>query len=250
MRKGRRRGVWFPNLGTSGEEGFADDDDNGTYAELIPPTTGESGSLIQALTFDHFVDEGAQELGVDARSLADFQGSEYILRRIVGKLFLAHDQAAPSAATPLGTQVTACFFVAREDEQPQLGFPVPIGATSVTNEVAKYGPSNVGNIHQPYIWRRQWILGNPSQTIQAGVTKFPPTNCNYGSVLDGPHIDAKTVRRVRREDRLWFGLQFRYLGASWDRPFNVDVPIALHVKMHLDYRLFGTLVKAKSSGTF
>lgn len=251
--KRRRRGTWFPNLGTANAEGQdIADDSAGVWASLIPEGNGATEVFITPLTFDHFVDEGAQSEGNAPRSLADFQGSEYLLQRIVGKLFLAFDQLG-AAGTAQGVLVTAGFFVAREDEHAGTADPFPIGGLTNGDRVAQYALDNTGHITEPWIWRRQWILGNnalSSSGSSLGVTRFPPTNTFMGSVLDGPHLDAKTKRHVHREDRLWFQVAARYLNFNWADPFNVDVTTRNVLNMHLDYRLFGTLLKARNTGTF
>lgn len=254
-RRRRRRGTWFPNLGTANKEGGElGDDSAGVWAELIPGGGGSSNVFITDLTFDHFVDEGATAEGPAGRSLADFQGSEYLLQRIVGKLFVGLDQINSGGATA-GVLVTSAFFVAREDEHTPSAFPNPIGAATLLDLVNNYGPDNTGHITEPWIWRRQWILGNALTpggpgSNQAAPKVFPPTNAGYGSVMDGPHVDAKTKRHVHREDRLWFITAVRSLSLNWADPFNPDVAVEAHVKLHLDYRLFGTLLKAKNTGTF
>lgn len=257
MRRRRRRvkGTWFPNIGTAGPEGNQEDDDNGIYAELTPPIDGTSQIFVTELTFDHFVGEGATAEGTASRSLADFEGSEYLLRRIVGKCFLALDQLT-GVTTGQCVQCTASFMVARESQIPGLTFPAPIGGESDLTMVQQYAPSGTSTVMNPWIWRRKWLLSNradnaPGNNANAtGNRMFPRCNAEYGSVSDGPHIDCKTLRRVHREDRLWFVLQVRCLGPNWADPFGSnDMVVAPHVKVHLDYRLFGMLRKARNTGT-
>lgn len=70
------------------------------------------------------------------------------------------------------------------------------------------------NNPDPWIWRRDWILGhgpseaNFGQTNQnvAGRRNFPPTNTHYGSVRDGAHVDQKTNRVIGQEERLFLNL--------------------------------------------
>lgn len=253
-RRGRRRGTWFPNLGTSGPEDNLTDDSAGVWAEILTNTNGTSSVFITDLTFDQPVDEGADSAGTNPRSLADFIGSEYILKRIVGKLFVGLDQSQEATSTG-AVLVTAGFFIARADDDDTLVNPSPIGAGSPSEQLREYGPDSVGNIREPWIWRRQWILGNTLRTFTnsaSGEKFFPPNNVTYApGGMDGPHIDAKTIRRCGTDDRLWFVTQVRPLGSNWADPFgSVDVVLALHVKVHLDYRLFGTLMKAKGKGSF
>lgn len=255
FKRRRRRGTWFPNIGTANAEGQPIEDDSaGVWAELIPEGNGATTTFITELTFDHFVDEGAAADGIASRSLADFQGSEYMLQRIVGKCFVRIDQttAATSASAAL---ITCGFFVAREDEHAGTADAFPIGGLTNGDRTAQYGIDNAGHITEPWIWRRQWLLGNNAKNnVGTGsgpaTVHFPQSNMLYGSVADGPHIDAKTKRHVHREDRLWFIAGCRYINDLFTDPFGVDVVIRNQIKLHLDYRLFGTLLKARNTGTF
>lgn len=252
-RRRRRRGVWFPNLGTAGPEGGQADDSAGIWAELIPSAIGDTGIFLTDLTFDQPVDEGADSTGTAPRSLADFVGSEYILKRIVGRLFLGLDQSQVVGTTK-AVLITCGFFVARADDDPTLVNPTPVGAATLVDQVREYAPDSVGNIREPWIWRRQWILGNTLQTFvtsQSAEAFFPPNNVTYNpGGMEGGFIDQKTIRRVGQDDRLWFIAAFRAIGSNWADPFVVDIQVPLHVKLHLDYRLFGTLTKAKGKGSF
>lgn len=256
-RKRRRsRGIWFPNLGTAAGEGQnSRDDDLGIWAQITIPKDGTSINFITSLTFDHYVDEGATETGINSRSLADFNQSEYILKRIVGKLFLALDQFPLSAARPFAALVTAAFLVAREDENPALANAAPMGGTDSDELRDNFSPASAGTSMEPYIWRRRWILGNQSMigtepATAKGMLTFPPNNTLYGSVWDGPHIDSKTKRRVAREDRLWFIISARALSNNWQAPFAQTADNDTGLSMHLDYRLFGVMVRPRRKGTF
>lgn len=258
MRRFRRksRGVWLPNIGTQGPEAAPQDDDNGVFGDIILDTTGKSKFLLTELTFDHYVDEGAASDGSASRSIADFVGSEYFLDRIVGKCFIALQQVAIGTEPFTSAQVTAGFFIAREDESGTVADATPIGAQNIDDIVVNYAPTGSGLVRAPWIWRRQWILGNQASAGATGSAFFgpaffPPTNAGYGSIQDGPHLDAKTKRRVRKEDRLWFIVQARGLGPLWSDPFNTTSQTqAQRVSIHLDYRLHGALRKARSTGRF
>lgn len=247
----KRRGTWFPVLGTAGPEGRPFDDDAALYAEITLPNNGNSQPFLSELTYDHYTDEGAQADGINSKSLADFQGSEYLLQRIVGKCHISLDQLGGQST--FAVAVVAGFFVAREalgGEDVLSAIPHPIGADTDDDKTAHYGPMSVGNIQEPWIWRRTWILGNRARGSGVGTVTYPTTTADYHSVSDGPHIDAKTRRRVHRESRLWFFLQARNLGANFADPFqSVDVSVPSHLKLRLDYRLFGMLRKARNTGT-
>ena len=112
------------------------------------------------------------------------------------------------------------------------------------NEV---NPLSQDSMEDPWIWRRRWLL-NPQQGLLPGVTNIAGTNApytwqapastmGYGSVLDGPHIDAKTARVIHRQERLFGVLAAR-------RYYNDVTPtneLDQSVVMLLDYRLLGSL---------
>lgn len=257
----RRRGTWFPNLGTAGIEGNVRDDDSGLFAELVitPGNSQQSTIFITDLTFDSPVEEEAISTSdsPNKKTLADIIGSEYILRRIVGKVFVGLDLITQGATLPTQAVLVTCgFFVAREaDNQLGAAFAQPVGAASADEALQNYSPSSVSTVREPWIWRRRWILGQAGISFGSPVASagamFPQTNAQYGSVMDGPHIDAKTIRRVSQDDRLWFVTAIRNLGPNFADPFgSVDLNIDTHVKLHLDYRLFGNLMKAKNHGAF
>lgn len=258
-RKRRSKGTWFPNLGTSGAEGNDDDDDSGRwFAFEFLANDQTSHDIILDLTFDKpFEDEldGETQTG---RSLSDIIGSEYILRRIVGKFFAAIDQSrAGGAAT--ACLLTCGFFVARSEDSSTetLGDAKPIGANTAVELRENYSPAAASTVREPWIWRRRWILSNPrfvnatTENIAAfGTGAFPPTTAAYGSVADGPHIDAKTIRRVGQDSRLWFAASCRILNVDWVLPFAPDFAFPIRVNCHLDYRIFGMLRKARQTGNF
>lgn len=255
----RRRGTWFPNVGTSGPGENADDDDAGRWLDLPVNNDGTSNTVIFDLTFDSPIEDEAIPVGPNARSLADIIGSEYILRRIVGKCFVAQAQD-PTIGSQFATVVTAGFFVARAEDSSSeaAGNAQPIGTETALETRENYSPAAVSTVREPWIWRRRWILGNYVQAVTSGVRRegalqFPPSNALFhaGGVMDGPHIDAHTIRRVSQDDRLWFSISARALGGNFSDPFSVDITGApLNIAVHLDYRLFGSLMKAKQKGSF
>lgn len=257
-RRRRRRGTWFPNLGTAGSPGDPDDDDYGRFFRIVADNNaGTSNTIILDLTFDQPEEDEALSGGVNRSTLADIIGSEYILRRIVGNFFCASDLNNNAETGSFATMVTAGFFVARaEDSSTEAAdISLPIGTETAVETRENYSPAQGSTIREPWIWRRRWILGNSVRFNGAsaeGVTQFPPTNTTFQpGVMNGPFIDARTVRRVSQDDRLWFACSVRQLGPLWDTPFiNDGVAQNVNVNCHLDYRLFGHLTKARNRGTF
>lgn len=273
MAKRRRRagGTWFPNLGTVGPEGDQDDDDYGRFFSLTLAGGGPGGLGAQSstvfldLTFDNPIEDEAQSQTDTRTSLADLIGSEYILKRIVGKLFVSADSQVQSlgGGSYLAALITAGFFVARAEDSSDetIGDPRPIGAETLDEARENYSPAVVSTIREPWIWRRRWILGNAKRradagtsdttVAQSGLVEYPSTTAGYGDIMSGPFIDAQTIRRVSQDDRLWFSMGARLLGGDFANPFgSVDTIQAMTLQVHLDYRIFGRLVKAQNRGAF
>lgn len=128
-------------------------------------------------------------------SLADLESSSYRLRRIVGKLFVLAGQDS-DVNQYIGGIVTAGFIVLRVRAGG-----VPLDAPF------DYDVQALGNTMDPWIWRRSWYLSNNANISGAAqptsIPFGPEINTNYGSVADGPHIDAKTARVVGPEERLF-----------------------------------------------
>jgi len=250
MRK--RRGpkvTWLPTFGNPfGEEGESFVTGLDSILEIPWGTAGAGALGIYPLTVDqpNGEDEATQV------SLADAIGSEWFLRRIVGKLFI--QVFPPSEGTPWFSQaqIAAGFLVARADHTD---VNLPTGTSDLTTGPAP-GPDSWGNfsplaiqaMREPWIWRRKWILSINGWDA-GGVDGFPAINVNYGSSsLDGPHIDAKTRRRISNDDRLYFAIA----AAAWpiDRPLQEEGDWAMQMRFNLDYRIVGSLRKARNRGVF
>jgi len=134
--------------------------------------------------------------GRRSTSLADFEGSAYRLRRIVGKLFIGLDQTITQApdSRPKNALIGAGFIILKVDENT--GAPINPTANS-------YSPLDNNNLRDPWIWRRTWMLTNDFSNNLTEDYEFPRSTTDYGSVLDGSHIDQKTARRVSDEERLF-----------------------------------------------
>jgi len=245
MRRKRRKVTWFPILGTRSDNAGVLNQTTSKLGDIILPQDGTfSGSVIPLL-----FDQPSSNLHDDPanKTISDFVGSEYILRRVVGKLFvnyLSHNAASESAGDGArGAMVTAGLFVARADASEVL----PIGFTSLA-DFANYDSDDPENSMEPWIWRRKWILGSPGYTEVDGTVadeSFPATNAGYGSMADGPHLDARTGRRVGQDDRLWFSITVRPLPYAQAYTGNSD-----GVGFNLDIRALGTLTKGHNKSSF
>lgn len=145
-------------------------------------------------------------------SLSDIENSGYRLRRVVGKIFCFADQDADRS---LKVGVTAGLIIRRAD--PTTGLSYALSSADPT----LLSPDDISNSGDPWIWKRNWILfnnlGQSGQTFSAGAG--PTSNLEYGSVADGPHVDAKTARIVSSEERLFLDVSVTILD---DTPSNAE----------------------------
>lgn len=178
----------------------------------------------------------------DQVSLRDFtEGQDWFLKRLVGKCTIRTFKST-AGTTWRNAMIAAAFFVAKaqddDQEQPDL-------------QPDEYDPLNSQNVRQPWIWRRTWQLSVGSQTFSTFTAAAYPNMNQFGpGVLDGPHIDAKTARRIRREERLWFCVN----ATGYDDEFgnNVDngVDGSSGIFGELDYRILGQMRKSTNRSTF
>jgi len=232
MASRRRRRIpvqWFPTIGTPVESHT-----QRSWKQFLTDVQQDGSTITVAfpLTFDFPFDPSS--VTPQTASLADFVGSAYILQRIVGKVTVGWSPPLdPEDVMPDNIICAAGFFVAKADDtNPN------IPAMSV----AQYDVLSENNMMEPWIWRRTWTLGNP--TNLRGVS-WPSGNMWGGSVMDGPHLDAKIRRRVQDDDRLWFAVSAASLTALTDPSLNPGVLL-----WTLDYRLLGTLRKNKNQSAF
>jgi len=252
----RNQGTWLPVLGTI--PGSGDRQAHFTLDIAVPSGPNASIFGIIPVTYD-----APQEnlLNPSFETLGEILSTEYYLKRIVGKLHVAVLDDAAGGATfanlltdmPWGFLVTAGFFIARaQDHDTGIGDVLPIGGLNYN----QYGPQMLEVIREPWIWRRSWLLGSPAkQAAQKGrlaagvlpadpIMELPPSNGWYGSIQDGPHVDQKTRRRVKQDERLYFAIQARAMSAVQTLTWTPQI-IAVG-----DFRYFASLRKAKNSGNF
>lgn len=247
MRSRRRtKYTWFPILGSNfpASETGAGRHVTVFFNELTVPRTDNTpvsdgaGLFVQPILPDFT----AQEDGNTVFTLNDYvQGQEYILKRIVGSIFLGVSTPGDSTDSWGSILVTAGFFVARADESD---------STQVALDSESTDPLSVINAQNPWIWRRSWMLGNdPARVLQTPGSNpvWPQTNSAYGSMREGTHIDSKVARRVRREARLWFALSAIGVDANGiSQPGTDDT----NINMALDIRILGAMRRAKNASAF
>lgn len=225
-RRFKRRLQWFPPLGASANIG--DDVERFSFDtfEVGVLANGGINSVELPLTFDF----GTEELqtfaseNVPNLTLSDLQGSSWRLRRAVGKIHAAFFPGRVEDNTLIGlnTAVPACKL--------GIGLMVRKVQGQASNTSGNVGVLDRDDATDPWIWRRTWLLGQDATVcknaffpgiltsldpvilapIGGVVTKeqyafsmFPQTNARYGSVMDGPHVDAKTNRIIGPDERLF-----------------------------------------------
>jgi len=239
MRKFRRKPkvVWLPVHGQDWSMGEGDNFSNGIGGNLVVAADGEIVTEFTPVTFD-YSDPASGEEGTEVRSLQDLtSGNAYRLRRLVGKVFVA--------TTPQGTaenvyptlRVSAGFIINRTDPS---GNPLVSSAIGSANET-DFGPLAQDAAEDPWIWRRSWILTAVPRYYTGGTSIatlltlspeqpfWPSCNSDYGSALDGPHLDQKTARVISSQERLFFWIQARTVqtGGTNDAILNWHVDIRL-----------------------
>jgi len=247
-RKRKTKYQWLTPTGTVGPSGSAKDFLNGRdFGSITLATNGSSVvSVVDLLTDTPSDDETTRVLPMGV-----YTNNEYFIKRIVGKFFVGNfPQANDSPAVLVG----AGIFIARAgDADASAGTEnFPLGMASAVaffgtdaQGVLNFSPLSTEAIQEPWIWRRTWLLGNSSSTSGNGITKaWPTTNTGYGSVLDGPHIDAKTARRVKDGERL-----FACVAAKpW--PINSTSDNAASITAYIDYRVLGAPRRGRNHSAF
>lgn len=234
-RRRRRTRQWFPVLGTETHITGGTAKNDVAWQEGSETIIGNDPvTVVVALTWD-FQAEEEVELNTGFPTLADFEQSAWFLDGIVGKVFFGSfpDPELPAGFGPIA--ITAGFEVLRVDSAS--GAPIATGADIETS----YDPQLAFNIRDPWIWRRTWII-EPSVSDTGLIfsqRQWPATNVNYGSAVDGPHIETKSKRKIAQEERLFFIFTARHF------PVGADLSLR-HTGLNwmLDYRLIGRSLKA------
>lgn len=251
MRRKRRKFTWFP-----GNIIPVPNREEGSYQ-----LNGQAGSVsvdgtaqaiqIHPLVASDFIHEGFTPTEVEP--LVNVVGQEYFVERIVGK-FAAHTKFNPqdNILYDVGAYVSMGIFVARATEDA-VGGAAPIGTATNESALANYSPLDQANIREPWMFRRTWVLGakNPGVTGPVGAEgygwgQYPTTTAGYGSLGDGPHVDVKSVRRIRQDERLWCVVVVERL------PLGFEVVEAQEVEVHymFDYRVLAQLRRARNKSNF
>lgn len=254
MRKRRKRQVaWFPTRWFE-DPGSLSGPSNAGHQPLVITRDGTPSLFFVPLVLDQPVEEiNVSTTAIDRVTIQDIvQGNEYIVRRIVGKCWhvVSNEGDPENFAFPPAALITMGIFVARTEDEDPTNYGFPIGAT--TDVVRNYSPQYPNNIREPWMFRRTWLLGNNAMFLNSSNEKlayaqFPPTNSQAPSSLDGPHIDAKSARRVHGDERLWMVVETR----AWPPPSGPSTyDLDGHMTTTWDFRVLGTLTKARNRSTF
>lgn len=232
FRRRRRRPLvtWLPTLGAEFNEAGHNSVNGFTFALAVPGLHTSANSASSSLTFD--VPTSVFNVLSGQVSLADFDQSSYRLRRIVGKIFAGFSQRAPAAQQ---TRAPAVLFGA--------GFMVQVVNDRTGVPLNQLDVLAKEEITDPWIWRRTWVLSNGNSPGDGSELddifhNFPQSTAEYGSVLDGGHIDAKTARVIGPEQRLQLVLSVKSL------PLLTDYTEDSNVAGYIDYRILASMRKA------
>lgn len=245
-RKHKTRYQWLLPTGTVGPAADVQDDSNGRVLALSSPVDGTTDVGFADLLNDTPSEDVILNQATVTTMVAS-AGNEYFIRRIVGKLFASTNVAADSNAASAYLLGVGIFIARAGDADQGAGLEnLPINASNAAGAIDNYSPLRTENIREPWIWRRTWVLGRSGQAAsQFGQHQFPSTTAGYGSIQDGPHIDAKTARRVRDGERLWL------VAASRNYVLNeVATTNPGGIEIYLDYRVLGAMRKAHNRSAF
>jgi len=252
------RGTWFPVLGQENS-----DPDPTTWTTVNEALLSASAGQVTVGVFPVLRDYPQEhDNTASSAALGLYTLNEYALRRVVGKIVcnIEDTVTTATATTPFTYSVAAGLFIARagdDADNPGYAADTPIGGTAAWQ--TDYNPLEPDCIREPWLWRRTWQLGSPLAALrqinaQAGgaptITStrglgIPWSNTGYGSVADGPHVDAKTRRRVGNDDRLWLALAYHY------NPFsNISVTEIADCHFYWEFRAFGAMRRARNRGAF
>lgn len=257
FRRRRSKGTWLPRLGHRPE---TDPDTMASLTDAIAVDVPADGSPIFGIipiTYDS-PPEGGVTTG-DRYDLAAIVGSEYICKRILGQIFVSRGSLplADRGTTTAAVHVTAGIFVARRDDDIEHNTPIGYFDSSLQENLQNYSPDRQETAMMPWMWKRDWMLGDPQATAFAnfnnpnlyGASFFPPTNVGL-SLKEGTHIDVKTRRRVAKDHRLFLVVQARGWPYSPTSSFLTVPTNDAPLYVGFTCRLFGTIVKPRNRSSF
>lgn len=235
-RKRRSGGAWLPVLPTdifgNGSQLVSFTDGFATFDPGLPPvgTQPDAFPLAIPLTMD---ETPRQESGA-THTLRDYvEGQDYVLKRVVGKVWMAITEPIDGGNVQRAICCAALAVLPVKDDN----------ANTPDLDPAEYDPLRSENIQQPWLWRRTWILSD--NYSNAGTIHYPHSTGDYGSVADGGHVDTKgTARRITKEQRTFIVFAARCL-----QPVTGGENIT-GINYGYDLRLFGAMRRGRNRSTF
>jgi len=230
MRRRRKRFTWFPiNPTVSGlSQPEAVTWFHQTQQVVLDFETGQSAfqTAIEILP-DDTLQTSDQDQGVSLRDLVE--GQEYVVERIVGKVWGAAEQAPTSDDNAWKTIIVG------------MGIAVlPYGDDGELELAPEdYNPLRADNAQNPWMWRRTYTLWN---NLVPEINTLGPTAVQN----DGPEygfVDVKSVRRVRREQRLTMCVAVDTMEILGDGD-------TVEFAWGYDFRVLGAMRKASNKSTF
>lgn len=269
-RRKRKRFTWFPIIGTQNGVPENTDDTNGRIFGVPVDGSGASNAIAFPLLPDVQTDAD-NVLGNNAQLLLALS-TDYEIERIVGKCFVGArgPNDAGAEVAPKVIQAACGLFVAKQaDAQAGGGVNLPLGAPTLIELLENYSPATNDTARSPWMWKRDWILSTgrlplspstanafmPVMTNVGGANNlvgatFPTSNVQYGSVMDGPHVDSKVNRRVRSDSRLWFIVAARSLDRLLGNQDEPTANVLSEVVGCINIRVLGALRRPQKTGSF
>lgn len=254
-RKKRAKSTWLPVLGTTladGDSSYAAAQERSQYkvhpsSAQVPNFVDSVGGEVFALLPDQTPDISQHDANFTLRDYVE--GQEYLLDSIVGTV----DVQILSGATGQDdltvwpwVMVTAAIFVGDADNGE--------GELTPDYDPHEIDPNNVDNMARPWIWRRSWLLGNPTQESSLTVWTppipgtSPPSNNSWLTGDRGRSIDTKSKRRIRRNQRLWWVSTAYGVSPQATSVTGTDIQQP-SVFMMLDLRICGKMRRAHNTST-
>lgn len=249
LRRRRKKYTWMPTLGlvmpglSTGRTTWFDLFMIPELNKSIRPNQANQSLQIGPLVPD--VTQQYSTSGSDAgTSLRDLtEGQDWLCKRIVGKM---HIWCQGSGSAVAGSEwsrlmVTAGLFMARaEDDAP----------TNPDLDDDEMDPANLDNIRNPWMFRRTWLFTNPTFNVAGGAFGSTSHNDNTEWASEtGPHVDIRSARRIRKEERLWYA--FSVTGADIGVNSVIGNKAAQpQIEGKIDLRILGAMRRSNNRSTF
>lgn len=211
-RRTKPRVVWLPpDLGNS----IVTEPTSG-FQSIVIPVTGAGGGSTGIGEIPVTIDAPPDPT---VSTLSDMENSSYRLRRIVGKVFVFGDAFDEESGIEL-LAVTAALMVRRVSE----------AGTSLASQadLEAVKPGVAANWPDPWIWRRTWLIRGVETVFSLN---FPFANWEYGSAVDGPHVDQKTARIVGPEERLFLDVGAMSVAGGGQGELSNDISVITDLRV-------------------